>query len=311
MRRTVRSKIFWLIIGGVCAQISCTLINKPPSPVPATPIPTEVKQNINSVAVEIYNIPIALHQNELVHQLWREVDEQSLPQQLRRDLLAQGFRVGVLGSMLSPALGQLLKVSSDARADTAWGEAQEFSVADAAQGPTIARNLRSLVPGMRALIKIFDDNAMLPELSLFWKEDGGMCGQTYRGALGLICISATANKDGSAQIQIVPELEHGVFEQRLRTQSGMVIQESGRPKHTFESLTVSQRLLPGQWLIMGTTTLDSAGVGKAFFSRMASVPEQRLLAIRFVNATTSDLPSPPPSSLPAPREAQAAMPERY
>jgi len=271
------------------------------------------KQERDSIAVEIFNVPIASHQNELLQQLWREVDEQSLPPELRRELLAEGFRVGVLGSLLSPALAQLLTVSADARADTPWGEVHEFSVAEAARGPTMSRHLHTLLPGMRTVIKTFDENSRLPEVSLFWKKDGMMCGQTYRGALGLICISATANRDGSAQIQIVPELEHGLLEQRLRPQAGFIVQETGRPRHIFESLTISQRLLPGQWLLLGTTTLDSAGAGRAFFSRSDPVPEQRLLVIRFVSATTglSSPHSPSPSStLPAPKETELTMPER-
>jgi len=292
------------MLGGVCVQVSCTSIDSPFSTKSATNVPAEVKQNVNSVTVEIFIVPIASHQHALLQQLWQEVDEQSLPPQLRRELLSQGFRVGVLGNLISPALAQLLKVSADTKAETPWGNVQEFSAADAAREPTISRNLRSLLPGMRALVKIFDDNALLPKLSLFWQENGMMCGQTYQDALGLICVSAAANKDGSAQIQIVPELEHGFLEQRIRPLSGMVIQERSRPRYTFESLTISQRLLPGQWLIMGTTTLDSAGAGKAFFTRQAYVPEQRLLAIRFVNATSGS-PAPSPSTLPAP-----TMPER-
>ena len=311
MFNNVRSTVFWLILGGVCTHVSCTSINNPPPVSPTASV--GVKQERDTIVVEIFLVPIASHQNELLQQLWQEVDEQSLPPQLRRELLAEGFRVGVLGSLLSPALAQLLTVSADARADTPWGEMQEISVADATRGPTISRHLHSLLPGMRTVIKTFDENARLPEVSLFWKKDGMMCGQTYRGALGLICISATANKDGSAQIQIVPELEHGLLEQRFRPQASIIVQETGRPRRTFESLTISQRLLPGQWLLMGTTTLDSAGAGKAFFSRTDSVPTQRLLAIRFVSATTgvsSPSSSPPPSTLPAPQWEEPTMPER-
>ena len=288
-----------LVLAGICAQVSCNSIGKPPLAGAERTGKTDVQQNMNSVTVEIFNIPVAPYQNELMQQLWREVDEQSLPPQLRRELLAQGFRVGILGSMLSPALAQLLKVSADTKVDNPWRE-QEVFVADAAMEPVIARNLLTLLPGMRSVVKIFDDHARLPEFPLFWEEEGMMSGQTYRGVLGLLCVSATGNKDGSAQIQIVPELEHGHLEQRLRVQASIIVPETGRPRHTFESLTVSQRLLPGQWLMMGTTTLDSAGAGKVFFSRKASVPEQRLLAIRFVNATTGTS-SKPSSSLPVPK----------
>jgi len=297
-----------LILGGICAHISCNSINNFPFPGTTSNTPTEIKQNVNSVVVEICIIPIAPHQNELLQQLWRELDEQSLPPQLRRELHTQGFRAGILGNLISPALAQLLNISSEASASTPWGEMQEISVAEAAREPMTTRHLRTLLPGMSAIIKVFGDNAVMPELSLFWNENGMFGGRTYYNALGLIFISAVANRDGSAQIQIVPELEHGFMEHRIRTVSGMVVQESGRPRHTFESLTISQRLLPGQWLIMGATALDSPGAGKAFFSRRTSAPEQRILAIRLVNVTVDSSPS---SLLPVvPRGTEAIVPER-
>ena len=118
-------------------------------------------------------------------------------------------------------------------------------------------------------------------------------GQTYTDAIGLLCVRAVVNKDGSAQIQITPELEYGVVERRIRTMAGMVIQEESRPRHSFDMLTMSLRLLPGQWMIMGVTTPDAAGAGKAFFVRRDSALEQRLLAIRLVYATAAPASSPP------------------
>ena len=298
--------LFWLILGGVCVHVSCNSLNKSSSVGSATNTPTVINQNTNTVNIEIFIIRLAPHQNEVLQQLWQEVDEQSLSPQLRRELFAQGFRVGILGNLLSPALARLLNVSANARVDTPWGDFQEFSAADATRESATTRNMRILSPEMRTLVKLFD--TPLPELSLFWEEHGMFCGQTYREAIGLVCVSATANKDGSAQIQIIPEVEYGVLEQRLRMQSGVFVQEISRPRHSLETLTVSQRLLPGQWLIMGVTTLDSAGAGKAFFVRKASVPDQRLLAIRFINATSAA--APPPSSPTSPKGTEAIIPER-
>ena len=136
-----------------------------------------------------------------------------------------------------------------------------------------------------------------------------MHGQTYTEAVGILCVSATANQDGSAQIQIAPELEYGVSEMRVHSRVGIIVQETGRPRHSFGSLMVSQRLLPGQWLIMGTTTPDSPGVGKVFFVRKNSTLEQRLVAIRLINAIPAAATSTP-VSLPMPKETETIMPER-
>ena len=299
--------IFWLVLGGICSLSSCGLLSKQAGINLATSAPATASPHADAVSVEIYIVRLSPHQNELLQQLWREVDEQSLPVQLRRDLFAEGFRVGVLGNLISPALARLLSISGDAK--TAGGEFQEFSVADAARA-TVNRYTRPLLPDTNAMVRVFDEQNTLPELSLFWMENGLFCGRTYTNALGLILVGAAANNDGSAQLQIVPAVEHGYMEQRIRTVAGIIFQDDSRPRYTFEPLRISQRLLPGQWLIMGTTTPDSAGAGKAFFVRDTPETEQRLLAIRLVHVTPTVVSSA--SSLPstAPRMA-GTMPERY
>ena len=276
--------ISWLIVGGVCAHLSCNSLNlnKPSSTDLSAIVPEIVHQQIDTVSIEIFTIRLAPHQNELVQELWREVDEQSLPPELRRELHTQGFRVGILRDLLSPALTQLLNNPSEDKSEVPPGHLQEFSMEDVVRETTVVRKPHNLFPDMRALIKVFDDQNVLPEFSLFRQENGMLHGQTYTQATGILCVSASINKDGSAQIQIVPELEYGTLERRIRTVAGVVVHETSRPRYAFETLTLSQRLLPGQWIIMGTTTMDSAGAGKAFFVRKVSTPEQRLLAIRLV-----------------------------
>ena len=274
--------VSWLIVGGVCAHLSCTLLHldKSSSPDSSASVPEIVKQQTEAVTVEIFTIRLAPHQNDLVQQLWQEVDEQSLPPQLRRELFTQGFRAGTLNDLLSPALTQLLGTNAGSRPEVSPGDFQEYSMADIAREATVVRKVQNLFPEMRTLIKVFDDQNALPEFALFRMENGMLHGQTYAQALGILCVSAVINKDGSAQIQIVPELEYGTLERRIRSVAGVVMMETNRPRYAFETLTLSQRLLPGQWIIIGATTMDSAGAGKAFFVRKTSTPEQRLVAIR-------------------------------
>ena len=280
--------VLWLILGGICASLSCNSLNfNNTSGNSTVSAPLHDQQQLNSVTVEIYVIRLSPHQSELVQQLWQEADEQSQPTQLRRELLAQGFRIGTLGNLISPTLEQLISISAVGVSDMFSGEFQEFSAADVIRESGATRHTRQLLPGMRAVLKPFNDQNALPEISLFRQENGKIHGETYTKAVGVLLVGAEANKDGSAQIQIAPVLEHGTPGWRLRTVAGMVIQDESRPRQTFESLLISQRLVPGQWIIMGTAALDSAGAGKAFFARTDSVLEQRLLAIRLVKAVSA------------------------
>ena len=282
--------VLWLLLGGVCALLSCNSLKF------LNPVSTNTEANApvydahpNTVTVEIYIIRFSPHQNKLVQQLWQESDEQSLPTHLRRDLLAQGFRVGILNNLISPSLEQLISFSSDGVSDIYSGEFQEFSAADVIRESGATRHTRQLLPGMRAVLKPFNDQNALTEISLFRQENGKMHGETYTKAIGVFFISAAANQDGSAQIHIAPVLEHGTPGWRLRTVAGMVVQDENRPSQIFETLNISQSLIPGQWIIIGATTSNSAGVGKAFFTRSDSISEQRLLAIRLVRAAASNV----------------------
>jgi len=277
--------VFWLILAGICANLSCNVLKNPLSGHSGAHTPVEAAHPPNTVTVEIYIVRLSPYQNELVQQLWRETNEQSLPVQLRRELYAQGFRVGTLSHLMSPVLEQFINVSSEGVSDIFSGELQEFSAADVTRETGATRHTRQLLPGMRAVLKPFNDHNALPELFLFRQENGKMHGETYMGALGVLLVGAEANPDGSAQIQILPVIDHGTPVLRLQSVAGMVIQDASRPRHIFETLAVSQRLLPGHWIIMGTTTLDSAGAGKAFFARTDSVLEQRIVAIRLVRST--------------------------
>jgi hypothetical protein len=308
------TKLFlWLMLGGICAHLSCNVLNfpKPPATGSTANTSTIINQQSDTVTIETFIIRLASHQNELLQQLWREVDEQSLSPQLRRELLAQGFRVGLLGNLISPALAKFLHVSSEGSTDSPVGNFQEFSATDIIREATATRNVRTLLPEMRAVVKVFDDQSTLPALHLFRTRNGMLEGQTYTDALGLLLVGAAVNKDGSAQIQIIPELEYGTPTRQIRTIAAMVVQQEGKPRHSFEELTISQRLLPGQWIILGTTTVDSAGAGKAFFARTTSAMEQRLLAIRLVrvNPATPAVPAFHPTS--QPRGTELGMPERH
>ena len=283
-----------LFLCGICVHLSCHSLNilaplsgKSLSSSASPNTPTGAHAQPKSVTVEIYIIRFTPHQHELVQELWRETEEQSLPTQLRRELVAQGFRVGILGNSPSPTLALLLQGHVDDKPDVMPSDFQEFSVSEVIREEGATRHTRQLLPGMRAVLKPFDDQNALSEISLFRREQGKIHGETYLQAVGVFLVGAEADKDGSAQIQIVPVLEHGTSQRRIRTVAGMVVPEEGRPRHVFESLIVSQRLFPGQWIIMGAASsdsLNSLGAGDAFFTRKQFSSEHRLMAIRLVRA---------------------------
>jgi hypothetical protein len=271
--------IFILIVGSACHLI------KKPEPTTGKNIDHLLQQGQtppDSVGIEIFTIRITPQQQELVRQLWLEVDEQMITPPLRRELMAQGIRIGILGDILTPALSQLIHVTGDANVGNVnmFSDFQEVSVAEIPHDPPVTRQYRNLLPDMRASLKAFEEP--VPELSRFWFENGQFCGQTYKDALGLICINARNQNNGTVRFDIVPELEYGTMERRIRIHSAMMIPENGRPRLPFVSLTVTQNLLPGQWILIGPTNPNCSGIGRVFFIRGNEEPEQKILAVRLI-----------------------------
>jgi hypothetical protein len=255
----------------------------------------------DSVGIEIFTIRILPQQQDLVRQLWLEVDEQTVAPSLRRDLAEQGIRVGFLGNLLTPALSQLINVTGENKAGQSgeFKDFQEISVADLPRDPAVTRQYRNLLPDMRASLKAFDNS--VPELSRFWFEHGRFCGQTHKEALGLICLSTRVVGNGTVCFEIIPELEYGSTERRIRIHGGMMFPEEGRPRLPFTSLTITQNLMPGQWIIIGPTFPNCSGIGHAFFVRGVEQPEQKMLAIRLIKMQKGNAPQngsnlPPPET---------------
>jgi hypothetical protein len=279
---------------------ACHLIKKPE---PTSPNIDHLLQQgqapPDSVGIEIFTIRTTPQQQELVRQLWLEVDEQMITPSLRRELTEQGIRIGVLGDLLTPALSQLIHVTGDAKAENinTFNDFQEVSVSEIPHDPPVTRQYRNLLPDMRASLKAFEEP--VPELSRFWFENGQFCGQTYKDALGLICVNARNQNNGTVRFDIVPELEHGTAERRFRIHSAIMIPENGRPRLPFISLTVTQNLLPGQWILIGPTIPNCSGIGRVFFIRGNEEPEQKILAIRLIKMKKN---TPNGSNIPEPEK---------
>lgn len=242
----------------------------------------------NTVGIDIFVVRVSPQQQVLVNQLWLEVDEQMIPTMQRYELRDQGLRLGVQGSYLSSSLSQLINVtasrSGERKPET--GETDGVSIAELQDNPAVTRQYRNLMPGMRGVVQPFEDT--IAELSLFWNENGRICGKTYKDARGLITLSAKTQKNGMVRFEISPELEYGEPETKIRHENAVFFHQSGKPRKMFESLAVSLDLLPGQWIIIGPTSSDCKGIGHGFFTRGTEKNEQRLIAIRLANMKRSD-----------------------
>src|SRR5438105_316043 len=71
----------------------------------------------DSVVLEVFAVHFRRDDNELYRAIWQEVDEQSLPAEVRRRLTDNGFRAGVVSSHLPQAVQRILALGSQPAAE--------------------------------------------------------------------------------------------------------------------------------------------------------------------------------------------------
>src|SRR4051812_10422691 len=84
----------------------CKLMDEPRGRSPLLP----VASSADAVTLEIFAAPVSQDDSRLAT-LWKEVDEQCLPAELRKKLAQNGFQAGVVGPNVPDVLAELLKVT--------------------------------------------------------------------------------------------------------------------------------------------------------------------------------------------------------
>ncbi|GHT38465.1 hypothetical protein FACS189427_12570 [Planctomycetales bacterium] len=260
-----------------------------------------------TVCIDVFYIRITPQQRETLQKLWQETDEMILDASFRYKLRREGLRFGILGDILSAPLSELINVTGEAQ-NTSSGIVNEVSVNSSAINSNTVKHSRNLYPGMSASLPPFDSD--VSEMTRFWMEDGKICGKTYQDARGIIRLSAQITPDRKARFQIVPELEYGNIETKIKTHAHILSLESGKPRYIFDDLTIKVDLIPGQWFIIGPSAANCSGIGRDFFMREDERNEFKIIAVRLIRMKSgqpqgkTELPIP---AVPANTESTGRM----
>ena len=131
-----------------------------------------------SVALEIFSVRLTPTEVEQYQQLWEEVDEQSLPVEVRRRLARNGFRVGVLAGQIPT--DQLCPLARIAKSDQPVGDTtQHLTSKELADPPRVTlRHLQTRV-GERNEITT---SGIYDQLPVLMSDSGELRGMTYSQA---------------------------------------------------------------------------------------------------------------------------------
>ncbi len=233
----------------------------------------------DSVALEVTFVRLPIDKS-LHQRLWADVDEQWLPAEARGHLSENGMRVGVVGPQLTEQLRELLEQKSTT---------QTLTAQDPLQIDVLARNRRIQTrAGKRNEIVTGPPHAKLVVLH---REPNGqrVRGNTYGEAQCVFATRCFPVGDGSARLELVPEVQHGKPRRQWIAGEGTFHLIAGRDREVYDDLRIEATLTPGRTLVLGAAA-QSCGLGHSFFVESAGgVAQQKLLLIRLAQTQQDDL----------------------
>src|SRR5262245_19896901 len=272
---------WWLLMSGSgCARWVTGKI-EPPSQLPP------VKAAADAVMLDVAFVKQPAADLDAYDAIWAVADEQELPTELRRELAANGLRVGLFGHQLPAKLQELLD-NPDPLA-----QGQE---ADAAEGE-VGGSRRHLQVRTGVWKKVYASQTH-PLLAVLLHERGSVHGHQLTSAQCLFGLKTYPKGDGRVKLDLTPEIEHGELKNRFIRSEAQLIQSVGRDRLMLDELRIEAVLSPGQWLLLSTTR-DIKGLGENFFASTPSGAGQRtLLLVRIAQTQLDDLFAPEQTSAP-------------
>ena len=254
---------------------------------PATPLP-RTRLAPDAVVLDVAFVRLRAADLETYDRIWAAADEQRLSTELRRDLATNGIRAGVFGQQLPTQLQTLLDARPRLLESISEGAVGDLEMGGSQQHLPVRAGHRSIIKASK----------VYPSLPVLLSEDGIVRGHQLTDARCVLSLKPYPQGDGRVKLAVTPELEHGEMKNRWGGGEGMLIQQASQDRLVLDRLRLETMLMPGQSLILSTTT-EIKGLGEYFFSQQSGgIVERRLLLIHFTQTQFDDLFLPEQTSAP-------------
>lgn len=209
------------------------------------------------------------HDTIMRDELWNLVDEQAFDGAVRRRLVANGLRAGVVTATLPPHLAERFEPPATP------GDSLPAALPD---NPALMRHLLRLLPGRSSDVLAA---AGLAELVVLRHDTDGVHGGTYHDASALVALKAWPAADGRVKLRLEPTIKHGPMERSWVGEDGMFRLEAGQRRDVLQGLEFEVTVPSGSMLLVGCSGAAASTAGDALFrDKTGSRSGQRLLAIR-------------------------------
>jgi len=282
MTRTISRRAFllqgctWLVAAG------CQAFVKPPDAA-LEQLLRPVTTSPDSVTLEIFHARIPLDKDHQADALWEQIDEQCFDADLRRRLVANGLRAGVIGVSPPEELSDLLDLQSDA---------PEASSARVITGQSaVPRVTRRVVQLNRREESSIQVSELRDEAQVLLSEDGRVGGKPFQQVQGVYTLKAEAVPGQRVAVRITPELHHGEIKLRYAgSDQGIMLKTPSREREVFEQLAMETELSPGELLVLGCLPDAKASLGGVFHTASAAGQDERkLIVVRLLEVPPSEI----------------------
>jgi len=281
-------RLFGLLLLGVLTPIVLAIFGcTTPNRVDKSPLSQPV-MSADSVVLEIFFARFPVEDEHASCQLWEEVDEQHFPANVRRRLVGNGFRVGLIGCQIPINLSNLLELSDKS---PPIDQTVETDVGLLEADPNVTRRHIQLRAGQRSEIIT---SGVYDELPVLVNEAGRLSGCTYEKTQTLLAIKSFPQSDGSVKLELVPELHYGDPRQSWTGGQGVLRLRTGRDRQVFTEMGVNAVLSPGQMILMTSLSNRPGSLGHYFFTETAAGQlERKLIVVRLSQTQHDGLFEPP------------------
>ena len=262
--------------------LGCQVFDKPPEKALESLL-KPVNTSSDSVSLEIFQARIPLDKDATADALWEGIDEQKFDPELRRRLVANGLRVGIVGGSLPKELADLLEL--DGAASEAGG-AQVITDQSA-----VPRVSRQVIQAKRREQRQIHVSELRDEGQVLLSRDGSLGGKTFRQMEGVYSLQAETIPGQRVKVRLTPELHHGDLKQRYAgSQQGIFMSIPSREREVFDELSMDATLAPGELLVLGCLPGAKTSLGGVFHTASAAGNDERkLILVRLLQVPPSEI----------------------
>lgn len=239
------------------------------------------KTSPDVVVVETVLVRVPKHSQAELEGIWRLTDETILSIEQRELLDRNGLRAGVLLSELPKLLRDRLESTGLAQNTDALEHAGLAADSDNRMRQLQCRS------GRRKELPVRREST--EPVTILTTEDGQhISGRTFDRAAALFDLRAIPKGDGSATIELTPEIQYGQARQSYVSTEFGIRPAMKRDQQVWENLSVKVNLKPGQ-VFAFSGVMPPRALGKAFFvTETADGAEEHVVLLLRIAETRLD-----------------------